>query len=55
MHSKPSKRCKGGSVALLGHAGGAGAGVIAAVLRAVELRVQCTLGQTPRALGQSRS
>lgn len=37
MHSKPSKRCRGGSVALLGHAEGAGAGVIGVVLRAVEL------------------
>lgn len=41
MHSEPSERCKGGSVAPQGHAGGAGAGVIGAVLRAVELRAHC--------------
>lgn len=49
MHSEPSERCKGGSVAPQGHAGGAGAGVIGAVLRAVELRVQSTLWEKHRA------
>lgn len=39
MHSKPPKR----SAALLGHAGGARAGIIGAVWRAVELQVQRTL------------